>query len=102
MSLVELGPQHQDAFLKMMAEFESADPVTYRAVFSRKRAWSSDEFAAFLDDCTKQRLDWRPKAGKVSITRYVLPDPESGTLLAFGLMRFPLDHRTEKNGGNLF
>ena len=45
-------------------------------------------------------MDWRPKAGQISTSRYVLVD-DRNELLAIGLMRFPLNQMTETDGGNL-
>jgi predicted acetyltransferase len=97
-----LGPQHENAFLRMIADFEKNDPATYQSAFARKKPWSSAEYKEFLKECARHRLDWRPGPSKVSLTRYVVSGEGTAAALAFGLLRFPLDHRTEKNGGNLF
>jgi predicted acetyltransferase len=100
MNIVELADVHQDAFLAMVKDFEAGDPRGFSSLFKRKIPWSPAEFRTFLKECEKDRQDWRPKAGKTSITRYVLAD-SSGSLQSFGLLRFPLNEELEINGGNL-
>lgn len=101
MEIVELAVSHRDGFLEMMKEFDAGDPRTYAFLFARKKPWSPAEFNAFLKECAKDRQDWRPKAGKISLTRYVLPDSQQLRLLAFGLLRFPLDDKADPGTGNL-
>lgn len=98
--LHELGTEHADQFLAMIADYREHDPDSYTRLFARKREWSPFEFRAFLKECEAQRLDWKPGPNRTSITRYVLLD-ESGEIFGNGIMRFPLDAKTEKEGGNL-
>ena len=57
-------------------------------------------FQKFAKACAKERLDWRPGPKKTSLSRYLLFTPQ-GAVGALGLMRFPLDEKTEVDGGNL-
>lgn len=98
MQLQELSLGHEAAFLTMLADYESGDPALYAALYKRK--WDKKEFQAYVAECQKLRQDWRPKAGKTSITRYVLVGLD-GRIYGNGSMRFPLDDKIEKTGGNL-
>lgn len=100
MKIEELAPEHEQAFLAAMGEFERADITTFQERYARKSGWSSAEFKKFAKEADKDRLDWRPSGSKTSVTRYVMLAPD-GRVLALGLMRFPLDSTTELDGGNL-
>lgn len=96
MQLEELRDDHEGAFLAMLADFEKGG----HTLIVRKNAWSPGEFRKFVKDCERERMDWRPKAGKVSLTHYVLREP-NGDISAYARLRFPLNEITEKDGGNL-
>lgn len=96
--LVEIGVEHEKAFLKMIADYEAKDPETLEKLYSTK--WSALIFRNFIKTCEKARQDWRPKAGQISETRYVLVDSD-GEICGNGEMRFPLDEDLEASGGNL-
>lgn len=98
MQLQELSPEHEHAFLEAMADYESGDPATFAALYKRK--WTAKEFSAYVKATEKERMDWRPKAGKTSVTHYVLLDG-SGRVCGLGRMRFPLNDSIEREGGNL-
>lgn len=100
MQLAELALEHESLFLTAMADFAKNDSETFTAVYMRKREWSIFEFRAFLKDCEKERLDWRPGPNKESLTRYLLID--EGEVCGNGLLRFPLNEKTEREGGNLY
>ena len=87
MHLEELSIEHETVFLQMVSTFG--------------QVWTSAQFLNYVKDCAKQRQDWRPKAGKISQTHYLLREGQ-GPLLAKGVMRFPLDPVTEIDGGNLW
>ncbi len=99
MQISEVGPEHESAFLTMVEDYAKNDPANCAALYQRK--WNTKEFAKFVKDCEKQKVDWRPKAKQTSITRYVMLG-KSGEILANGVMSFPLDATTEVDGGNLF
>jgi len=100
MEIEELNTAHQQAFLAFVRDLELHDPETYQRHFARKKPWSEWEFDVFLKDCANEKLDWRPGARKVSLTRYVLGTPDHA-VAAFALLRFPLDAQSERDGGNL-
>lgn len=56
---------------------------------------------SFLKVVENERMDWRPKAGKTSLSRYLMLD-EKNRICALALMRFPLDEKTEDTQGNLW
>ena len=99
MRLEEISEEHEGAFLAMLEDYKKNDPETYARHYKRAK-WNEAEFKKFVKECEKDRLDWRPKAGKVSVTRYVLVD-EQGRICASGVLRFPLTKETEKFGGNV-
>ena len=96
--LNEIGTEHENAFLKMIADYEENDRETLEKLYLGK--WSALTFRNFIKNCEKARQDWRPKAGQVSETRYVLLDSD-GEICGNGVMRFPLDDEVEASGGNL-
>lgn len=98
MTLELLEGHHQDAFLKLIQDFAAADKATFLKIFG-DQTWDAKAFQKFARECEKQRMDWRPKAGKTSLTHYVLC--EAFEICGYGLMRFPLDEDSEKEGGNL-
>ena len=98
--LEEIDESHEAAWLAMIEDYRKNDPKTFEAAFKRKVDWTSAEFRKFAKEAQKERLDWRPGANKTSISRYVLLD-RAGRICATGLMRFPLDEKTEVDGGNL-
>lgn len=100
LKLEELGPSHEQAFLAAMKDYQVADPDTFRRLYLGKKSWNPAEFEAFVKDCAKQRMDWRPKAHAVSVTHYALIG-DDGSICGFGRLRFPLDSVTELDGGNL-
>jgi predicted acetyltransferase len=97
-NLVELNASHEKAFLKMVADYQAHDPQVCERLYPG--TWSALTFRNFLKACEKARRDWRPKAGQVSETRYVLIDG-AGEICGNGVMRFPLDEGIEALGGNL-
>jgi predicted acetyltransferase len=98
MEIEEITDKNAPAFLAMLEDYEKNDPATYTAFYDRK--WSPKEFAKFVKECAKEKQDWRPAAKKTSVTRYVMPG-KFGEILANGVLRFPLDEKTEIDGGNL-
>jgi predicted acetyltransferase len=96
MKLEEISAAHRDAFLEMAESYEPAD----REQLFGAKAWDAKKFDAFVKKCEKERQDWRPKGGKVSITRFVLVG-DDGRIYGNGVMRFPLNPAVEKSGGNL-
>ncbi len=94
----QLAVPHQDQFLLLIRDFAENDKGHFLKLFGDK-SWDSKAFQKFVKDCDKQRMDWRPKAGGVSMTHYVLRD--HGVICGYGRMRFPLDEVTELHGGNL-
>jgi predicted acetyltransferase len=98
--LQELEYKHCDAFLAAMEDYASGDPSTFALRYIRSKPWDREEFVQFVGDCEKERLDWRPGPGKVSVTHYVLVERQ-GQICGLGRMRFPLTSETEIEGGNL-
>lgn len=97
-NLVELGPEHEKAFLAMIADYSAKDRPNMEALYGGD--WTQLTFRNFVKASEKAKMDWRPKAGKVSTTRYVLVD-DKGEICGNGVMRFPLDAKVEASGGNL-
>lgn len=102
MQLEALGQEHQDQFLNLIRDFAERDKPFFVKLFGDK-TWDQKAFQKFLKDCDKQRMDWKPKAGAASLSHYVLLDalPGNGVICGYGRMRFPLDDKTEQDGGNL-
>jgi predicted acetyltransferase len=100
MKLEEVSEEHESAYLAMLSDYREHDRATYEVRHARKKDWDTVEFKKFLKEARAGRLDWKPGPGKVSVTRYVLIGSD-GSILANGLMRFPLDEKTELEGGNL-
>lgn len=100
LEIVEPSTEHARAFLEMVSDFAENDPEAFSQWFSRAKPWSDFEYRAYLKECEAQRMDWKPGPKRTSITRYLLLNPE-GQVCGFGTMRFPLDDKTEIEGGNL-
>jgi predicted acetyltransferase len=101
MQLEEIQAEHAKAFLTMMEDFRIGDAKTFEQVFQRKNGWNELEFKKYVKECENERMDWRPKAKKISRSHYVIrEDPE--TTIAYGIMQFPLTEETELDGGNLW
>jgi len=98
MTIEQLGLEHQDQFLLLIRDFAEKDKATFMKLFGDK-SWDSKAYQKFVKDCDKSRMDWRPKAKQVSLTHYVLRD--NGVICGYGRLRFPLDEKSEKEGGNL-
>jgi len=92
--LKELSLDHEKTFLA--SGFESLQ----ESLILSPAVATAAQFRKFVKESGKQRLDWRPGPNKASITRYVLLDSQ-GKMRALGMMRFPLDEKSESNGGNL-
>lgn len=84
----------------MMLKLEEVSEEHESSYLAMKEDWTSSQFQKFVKECAKQRMDWRPKAGKVSVTHYVLRNL-TGAIVACAWLRFPLDSVGEKDGGNL-
>src|SRR5258708_24385295 len=97
MKIEELQAEHESIFLAMIREYDEVDRDFLGYLCSKgKPPANSAAFKKFLKECEKLRMDWRPKAKQVSITNYVLRDPDSGgELAAHGIMRFPLTQQSE-------
>jgi predicted acetyltransferase len=93
-----LESQHEAEFIKAIQDFAKSDKGTFLKLFG-DQAWDGKAFQKFVKECERQRMDWRPKAGKVSLSHYVLLD--GGEVCGYGVMRFPLDEESEREGGNL-
>lgn len=100
MQIHEIEASHEAAFLEMVSDYEKNDPATYEALFKPYEPWSPLRFRAFLKECQRQRMDWRPGPDKISITRYVLVDGR-GKICGNGIMSFPMSEQMEYEGGNL-
>lgn len=98
MRLVELAPEHEAAFLAMVADYRENDTPFFENVYAAVR--DAKSFRAFQSAAAKARQDWRPKAGQVSRTRYVL-EGDDGVIYGNGVLRFPLDEDVIATGGNL-
>lgn len=98
MQIDEISEKNAPAFLAMIEDYKSNDTSTFAEFY--ERSWSEKEFAKFVKEAQKLKQDWRPGAGKISVTRYVMLG-KFGEILANGTMRFPLDEMTEVDGGNL-
>lgn len=90
--LEEIHQNHAAAFLRYCDDYRANEPESkfYSDV------WSILRFHEFVKDCEKQRMDWRPKVGKTSITRYVLVDDRSN-ICANGIIMFPLGPAADSN-----
>lgn len=92
--LEELSLEHEAVFLNARLP----DPAA--SLIVAKKLSDPGQFRKFVKDSAKQRLDWRPGANKTSITRYLMLD-QSGQICALGVMRFPLDEKSDFECGNL-
>ena len=101
--LHEIEIEHEAAFLEMITDYQKNDPVWLEASYptGSKSKWSQLWFRQYIKECETQRMDWRPKPKKTSVSRYVMTSPD-GKILATGWMQFPLNEKTEVDGGNLF
>jgi len=101
MRFEEIDLTHAPAFLEFVRDVRAHDPPTFAAMLapSQDGDWNDLSFAAFVRNCERERLDWRPKAGRTSITSYVAIDGED--VVGFGRLRFPLTPALEANGGNV-
>jgi predicted acetyltransferase len=98
MKFEQLSPEHESAFLAMINDYSTNDPAVLKTLFPKKPPTTPTEFQKFVANAENEKLEWRPKANKVSITRYVLLE-DDGSVSATALMRFPLDEKTEIDGG---
>lgn len=111
--LTEISTDHHAPFLAMIEDYCKKDPEALRAIFNPSISlkqnfkpseilaeWTPSRFNKFIKESENEKQDWRPKAGKVSMTRYIWLS-DSGVIQAYGLLRFPLDVKTENDGGNL-
>jgi predicted acetyltransferase len=102
--LQEIALEHDSTFLRMIEDYAKGDPGSLMFLFEGEEAvaatWNQLKFRKFTKESEKLKQDWRPKAGKTSVTRYLWL-AEDGTIRAHGLLRFPLDAKTEIDGGNL-
>lgn len=88
MQLEELGAQHLNSFLDLVHDFAEGDKELFLEIFGDK-TWDAKAFQKFVKDCEKERMDWRPKAGKTSVSHYVLT--LGGQVRGYGRLRFPID-----------
>ena len=100
MEIHEISEEFCSTFVDTMVELAKDDPYTAQRFFPQKIGWTKKQFEKFLKESRSEKQDWRPKAGKKSVTRYVMTNPQ-GALLAYGQMQFPLDDSAEKDLGNL-
>lgn len=102
--LQQLGAEHEFAFLKMMMDYQRASDKSLQFISPESGdadgEWTSLRFRQLVKEVELAKCDWRPKAGKISLTRYVWPAAE-GVIQAQALLRFPLDDVSELDGGNL-
>ncbi len=96
MRLEELTEVHLEPLQILVRDFAEGDRGTYTALFG-VRAWDKKIAKSFIENCTKERMDWRPKAGKTSVTHYGLV--VGSELCGYGRLRFPL--LTDGIEGNL-
>lgn len=101
MKLEEIETEHSTAFLTMMEDFQTGDPKTFERYFRRPVEWTVFEFKKYVSECENERTDWRPKGGAISRTHYVVRE-NPNSIIGYGLMQFPLDEKSENDGGNLF
>ena len=100
MEIHEISEEFSSAFVDLMVELMKDDPATAQRFFPQKIGWTKKQYEKFLKDARAEKQDWRPKAGKTSVSRYLMTNPQ-GALLAYGQMQFPLDDAAEKDIGNL-
>lgn len=93
--LEALAAGHEEAFLAMIRDYDTHDAVTRARLYPGE--WTSSSFGKLVRLSEKERRDWRPSPTQVSITRYLLLDPQ-GQICGSGAMRFPLQ---EDGRGNL-
>lgn len=100
MKLEEISLNHMIPFISMIGDYKEHDPEALPSLFPNQRHWDAAEFRKFVLQAEKDRLDWKPGPQRVSYTRYVLLD-DDGSIAGHALLRFPLDDRTEIDGGNV-
>lgn len=104
MELKELSEQMEDAFVAAAREYRRDDPESYKTFFKvhfgKSEDWDKQGYENLLRNCARDRQDWRPRAGKTSVTRYALMNGPD-TVLGWGVLRFPLSEDLERSGGNL-
>lgn len=99
MRIEELSETHQSAFLEMISDYKGHEPFWLTELRSTS-GWTAKSFLNLLKSSALQRFDWRPPAGKTSLSRYVMLDSD-GRIVANALLRFPLDEASELRGGNI-
>lgn len=87
MKLEAIAPQHESIFLKMLDDFAKGDRATLLTLF-KEADWTPAQFKKYVSQCEKERMDWRPGPGKISLSHYLLVD--HGVVCGYGRMRFPL------------
>lgn len=80
MQLEELNDTHIDSLLALGSE---AQPLFGTDLSDRI------SLSRFIKQCSKEKMDWRPKAGQVSLTHYVLM--ENREVCGYGRLRFPVE-----------
>ncbi len=100
MKLEEISLAHMIPFISMIGDYKEYDPAALPSLFPNQRLWDAAEFRKFVQQAEKDRLDWKPGPNRVSYTRYILLD-DDGSIAGHALLRFPLDARTETDGGNV-
>lgn len=100
MRLEELSLTHMIPFIAMIKDFHESDPHGLKKLFPNQQNWDGGEFRNFIKTCEKERLDWKPGPNRISRTRYVLLDDEN-QITGFAELRFPLDQKSEIEGGNV-
>ena len=100
MEIHEISEEFASAFVDMMVELAKEDSTTAARFFPQNIGWTKKQYEKFLKDARNEKQDWRPKANKKSVTRYVMTNAQ-GKLLAYGQMQFPLDDVNEIDLGNL-
>ncbi len=96
MRLEELSEDHLESLPVFVREFSEGDRETSAALFGALE-WDPKTARSFVLKCKKEKMDWRPKAGKTSVTHYVLI--EGSEIRAYGRLLFPVEADGEQ--GNL-
>ena len=96
-----LGNEHLIAFLEAVKDFAENDHPTFNRWFRRDVPWDAGEFRRYVAECENARQDWRPRAGQTSQSHYVLIEREARRVCGHAVLRFPLDHKIEREGGNM-
>lgn len=90
--------EHDQAFKNFLEDFKTHDQNAFLRYL--KDDIAIDDFRKFVEQCEDDRHDWRPKAGQVATSRYVLRI-EPNKIATYSVMRFPLDDSSELDGGNI-